>query len=216
VAGALVATLQLQLVCAHPWLRQADPEDLDGEFAEIRRSPELPLMTPKMERTVDLLNEAFINGKKVIVFALFNRLGDLIREAGANLPEAFWGSINGSTKQADRQTVIDEFSAHDGPGCLVLNPKAAGAGLNITAATIVIHYTPVWNPALEAQASARAHRRGQTLPVTVYRLFYEDTVERVMLDRSGWKQELGNEIMPLATRDKEDLDRALSIQPGRT
>jgi SNF2 family DNA or RNA helicase len=95
----------------------------------------------------------------------------------------------------------------------VLNPKAAGAGLNITAATVVIHYTPVWNPAIEDQASARAHRRGQTLPVTVYRLFYEDTVERVMLDRSQWKQQLGNEITPVSTRDGEDLRRALSIEP---
>ncbi|WP_310621269.1 DEAD/DEAH box helicase [Flexibacterium corallicola] len=213
VAGALVATLQLQLVCAHPWLRQGRTDDEDGEFAEIERSAEQPLLTPKMERTVELLYEAFANGRKVIIFALFNRLGDLIREAGKDLPEAYWGAINGSTDQSDRQIIIDEFSAYGGPACLVLNPKAAGAGLNITAATIVIHYTPVWNPALEAQASARAHRRGQTLPVTIYRLFYEDTVERVMLDRSGWKHELGNEIMPMATRDREDFDRALAIEP---
>lgn len=215
VAGALVATLQLQLVCAHPWLRQTRMEDIDGEFAELDRSSGQSLMTPKMQRTIELLHEAFANGRKVIIFALFNRIGDLIREAAKGLPEAFWGAINGSTDQSDRQTIIDEFTAHDGPGCLILNPKAAGSGLNITAATIVIHYTPVWNPAIEAQASARAHRRGQTLPVTVYRLFYEDTVERVMLDRSAWKQELGNEIMPLATRDREDIDRALAIQPGK-
>ena len=72
------------------------------------------------------------------------------------------------------------------------------------------------NPALEAQASARAHRRGQTLPVTVYRLFYEDTVERVMLDRSAWKQELGNETVPTALRDSADLRRALEITPETT
>lgn len=212
VAGALVATLQLQLVCAHPWLRQVNPVD-DEEFAEIDRAADLPLMTPKMERTVELLREAFVNGTKVLIFALFNRIGDLIQEAGTELPTAYWGAINGSTSQVDRQKIIDEFSAHEGPGCLVLNPKAAGAGLNITAATVVIHYTPVWNPALEAQASARAHRRGQTMPVSVYRLYYESTVERVMLDRSAWKQELGNEIMPLSVRDKEDLRQALSIEP---
>ncbi|MEP2683827.1 MAG: DEAD/DEAH box helicase [Sulfitobacter sp.] len=212
VAGALVATLQLQLVCAHPWLRQAGNDD-DGEFSEIARSDHIPLVTPKMERTLELLREAFANGHKVIIFALFNRIGDLIREAGSNLPDAYWGAINGSTDQSDRQTIIDEFSDYQGPGCLILNPKAAGAGLNITAATIVIHYTPVWNPALEAQASARAHRRGQTMPVTVYRLYYENTVERVMLDRSAWKQDLGNEILPLSTRDRSDLARALSIQP---
>lgn len=216
VAGALVATLQLQLVCAHPWLRRSGNDDDGGEFSEIDRNDHIPLMTPKMERTVELLREAFSNGTKVIIFALFNRIGDLIREAGCNLPPAYWGAINGSTDQADRQNIIDEFSEHEGPGCLILNPKAAGAGLNITAATVVIHYTPVWNPALEAQASARAHRRGQTMPVTVYRLFYQDTVERIMLDRSAWKQDLSNEILPLSTRDGDDLARALRIQPEGT
>ena len=216
VAGALVATLQLQLVCAHPWLRLTHTDDEDGEFAEIDRTEDQPLLTPKMERVVDLLNEAFVNNKKIIIFALFNRLGELIREACKQLPEAYWNSINGSTKQSCRQAIIDEFSAYQGPACLILNPKAAGAGLNITAATIVIHFTPVWNPAVEAQASARAHRRGQHLPVTIYRLYYEDTVERVMLERSNWKHDLGNEILPIKTRDRKDLDRALTIQPGKS
>lgn len=216
VAGALVATLQLQLVCAHPWLRQDDPSDADAENAGIERGNSLPLMTPKMERTVELLREAFANGRKVIVFALFNRIGDLVREACRGFPATFWDAINGSTPQEERQSIIDAFGTHDGPACLILNPKAAGAGLNITAATVVIHYTPVWNPALEAQASARAHRRGQTEPVTVYRLFYRDTVEEVMIDRAGWKSELANETVPVSSRDADDLKRALEITPRRT
>ncbi|WP_027155583.1 DEAD/DEAH box helicase [Mesorhizobium sp. WSM2561] len=213
VAGNLVATLQLQLVCAHPWLRRVDTEGTDWEETQVKRDPSIPLMTPKMDRTVELLREAFINGHKVIVFALFNRCGDLLREACARLPAAYWGAINGSTPQEERQPIIDDFSAYEGPGCLVLNPKAAGTGLNITAATVVIHFTPVWNPAIEAQASARAHRRGQTHPVTIYRLFYEDTVERVMIDRSLWKSDLGNEIMPVGSRDATDLRRAMQIEP---
>jgi SNF2 family DNA or RNA helicase len=216
VAGALVATLQLQLFCAHPWLRGPDADDMDGEFALVERDTDLPIMTPKMERTVALLREAFSNSHKVLVFALFNRLGDIIREAGHDLMPAFWGAINGATPQADRQTIIDQFTAHEGPACLVLNPKAAGAGLNITAATVVIHLTPVWNPALETQASARAHRRGQMRTVTIYRLFYDNTVERVMLERSSWKRQMGNESVPTATRDGADLQRALAIIPEPT
>jgi SNF2 family DNA or RNA helicase len=216
VAGALVATLQLQLVCAHPWLRKDNATDLDADDAAIERGNALPLITPKMDRTIALLREAFANKRKVIVFALFNRVGDLIREACRDFPATFWGAINGSTPQEDRQTIIDDFSAHHGPACLILNPKAAGAGLNITAATVVIHYTPVWNPATEAQASARAHRRGQTEPVTVYRLFYKDTVEAVMIDRSSWKSALANETVPVSSRDADDLKRALEISPGRT
>ena len=81
--------------------------------------------------------------------------------------------------------MVDDFAAFEGPAVLVLNPRAAGAGLNITAATVVIHFTQVWNPALELQASARAHRRGQTEPVTVYHLYYVDTVEEVMMEHKS-------------------------------
>lgn len=217
VAGALVATLQLQLFCAHPWLRRAWYSDTDAEDAALTpATSSLPLLTAKMERARDVLLEAFSTGKKVIVFALFNRIGDLLREVTGACNNLFWGSINGSTKQEDRQQTVDAFSSHEGPACLVLNPKAAGAGLNITAATVVIHFTPVWNPALEAQASARAHRRGQTQPVTVYRMFYRDTVEEVMIDRSAWKNTLANESIPISSRDAADIRRALEIQPRKT
>lgn len=211
-AGALVATGQLQLFCAHPWLQGAGEPD-GSDDAQLSPREVVSLMTPKLERTVALLEEAFLSGKKVLVFAIFNKCGELIREAGRKLPPAFWGAINGSTPQKDRQKIVDEFSAHSGAGCLILNPKAAGSGLNITAATIVIHYTQAWNPALEAQASARSHRRGQTEPVTIYRLFYEDTVERVMVDRSEWRRELGNDAVPISTREQSDLRRALELRP---
>ncbi|MDV7141766.1 DEAD/DEAH box helicase [Tropicimonas sp. TH_r6] len=213
VAGALVATLQLQLVCAHPWLRVSSTDGTDTENANIVEDIALPLINTKMEQTLRLIREAFATGRKILVFALFNRLGELLQRAAPDLSDAYWGAINGGTAQADRQGIIDEFSAVDGPAILVLNPKAAGAGLNITAATVVIHMTPVWNPALEAQASARAHRRGQTMPVTIYHLYYEDTVERIMLDRSAWKNKMGNEIAPVSTRDDEDLRSALNIRP---
>ena len=212
VAGDLVATLQLQLFCAHPWLRKEDELSVGEEIID-RHSDVSSLLTPKMERLVLLLKEAFFNGRKVLVFAQFNRCSDLIREAAKDLPAAYWNEINGSTPQEERQCIIDEFTNYEGPGCLILNPKAAGTGLNITTATIVIHYTPVWNPATEQQASARAHRRGQTQPVTVYKLYYEDTVESVMIERSDWKSQLANESVPLSSRDQEDINRALSIQP---
>ena len=214
VAGNLVATGQLQLFCAHPWLQGAgDPAN--DEYAGIKQSAAMPLLTPKVERTIAILEEAFRNGRKVLLFAIFNRCGEIIHEAAqGRVPDAFWGAINGSTPQEERQAIVDAFSNHDGPACLVLNPKAAGTGLNITAATVVIHFTQAWNPALESQASARAHRRGQTEPVYIYRLFYEDTVERVMIDRSQWRRELGNEAVPVSTRDADDLRRALSIRPS--
>jgi len=216
VAGALVVTGQLQMFCAHPWLQAHKSGD---EFWEdevtVNRSAVTPLITSKVERTISLIREAFACGRKVLVFALFNRCGELIREAMNDVPKVFWGAINGSTPQEDRQNLIDEFSAYQGNACLILNPRAAGAGLNITAATVVIHFTQVWNPALEAQASARAHRRGQTQPVTIYRLYYEDTVESVMIERSQWKRTLGNEAVPISTRDDKDLKEAIHISPRK-
>jgi SNF2 family DNA or RNA helicase len=215
-AGALVATGQLQLFCAHPWLR-AKNYNGDGweDDVTLEREAYGSLLTPKLELTIALLEEAFASGRKVLIFSIFNQIGDLIKEAGAGLTPAFWGSINGSTEQARRQEIVDEFTAYEGPGVLILNPKAAGAGLNITAATIVIHYTQVWNPAIEAQASARAHRRGQDLPVTIYRLYYEDTVERVMLDRTLWKKSLADDAVIITSdRNRADLSKALTISPS--
>ena len=215
VAGALVATGQLQLFCAHPWLRTAGPFVENWEDRVIvKEGGAAELLTPKMERAVSLIQNAFSSGRKVLLFSLFNGIGRLVRKAAADLPPAFWASINGSTEASRRQEIVDEFSAHKGPAILILNPKAAGTGLNITAATVVIHYTQVWNPAMEAQASARAHRRGQELPVNVYRLYYEDTVERVMIDRTRWKSELANDAVPVSTRDRSDLSQALSISPN--
>ena len=216
VAGALVATGRLQMFCAHPLLRArrgyAGEEPDDDATADAAVGRTMP--TPKLDRAVELVHEAFGNDRKVLVFAAFNRIGDILHGLIGNIPDMFWGVINGSTPIDQRQEVVDDFSKHAGPACLVLNPKAAGTGLNITAATVVIHYTQVWNPALEAQASARAHRRGQSQPVTIYRLFYEGTVDEVMIDRSAWKRELGNEAVPVSTRDESDLSRALSIRPG--
>lgn len=213
VAGALVATLQLQLICAHPWLRSDSDVGLNTDETPLIKAPSCSLFTPKIERTREILTEAFASGRKVLVFSLFNRIGDLICRSCDDIDGIFWGAINGSTPQGERQAIVDNFSSYDGPACLILNPKAAGAGLNITAATVIIHFTPVWNPALESQASARAHRRGQSLPVTVYRLYYKDTVEEVMIDRSSWKSELANESIPVSTRDESDLKRALEIVP---
>ena len=144
----------------------------------------------------------------------YNRFYDILKSSLNNLDvDIYLNKINGETPEEARQEIVDEYSGSAIPGVLVLNPKAAGAGLNITAATTVIHYTQVWNPALEAQASARAHRRGQTQPVRIYRLFYEDTVERVMINRSMWRKQLGNEAVPLSSRDVEDLEEALKIEP---
>ncbi len=99
---------------------------------------------------------------------------------------------------------------------LVLNPRAAGTGLNITAANHVIHYNLEWNPALEDQASARAYRRGQEKTVFVYRLFYKDTVEQIVNERIDRKREMAKAAIVGTdgkNENREDIISALNISP---
>ena len=99
---------------------------------------------------------------------------------------------------------------------MILNPRAAGTGLNITGANHVIHYNLEWNPSLEDQATARAYRRGQQKTVFVYRLYYEDTIEEVVNDRILRKRDIsavaiiGNDG---TAQDRDDLIAALQKSP---
>ena len=111
------------------------------------------------------------------------------------------------TKVTDRQQIIDQFSDTKESAVLVLNPSAAGTGLNITAANHVIHYNLEWNPAKEDQASARAYRKGQDRPVTIHRLYYADTVEDAINERLSRKRELaGNAIVGVQGEEADYAD----------
>jgi len=93
---------------------------------------------------------------------------------------------------------------------LVLNPRAAGTGLNIVAANHVIHYNPEWNPAVEDQASARAYRRGQKKVVFVHRLYYVNTVEQIINDRIEYKRLLSDTAVAGSKGDHENMDDILA------
>ena len=99
----------------------------------------------------------------------------------------------------------------------MLNPRAAGTGLNIVAANHVIHYNLEWNPAVEDQASARAHRRGQQRPVTVHRLFYASTVEEIIDQRVALKRGLAAAAVvgTAGAEDLSDVAAALRLSPVR-
>jgi SNF2 family DNA or RNA helicase len=212
-AGALVATARLSVFCAFPradfsCINLENPEDIIFDMTDLQVS-----MTPKLEVTRLLIEEAIASNKKVIVFSNYNHISVVLKSVCRDSGIGYWNKINGSTPQESRQKIIDEFSATLGSAVLILNPKAAGSGLNITAATVVIHYTPVWNPALEMQASARAHRRGQTQPVTIYQLYYKNTVEQVMIERARFRKELGDRVIPDLSQDTDDLNKAMFISP---
>jgi SNF2 family DNA or RNA helicase len=179
------------------------------------RRPHPAERSAKMMRLVEIADEIVLSGDKAIIFVAFLEVADIIRDVlTGTLGVAAW-TIDGRTPPHDRQRIIDVFSTTPGPAFLVLNPAAAGVGLNIQAATHVIHYTLEWNPAREAQATARAWRRGQERPVTVHRLFYAGTIDEAIIERLEEKRDLFDEvIVPTREEDitlKALLERALEI-----
>ncbi|RON32022.1 DEAD/DEAH box helicase [Pseudomonas brassicacearum] len=204
-AATLVALTSLRRFCAHPSLMVA-PSSLDD-----------PMSFSKFRRLDEIVEEIFVKGEKVIIFTSFTAMADLIARHIELQYRTFVGVIDGRLSINDRQPLIDKFSVVKGAAALVLNPKAGGAGLNITAANHVIHYNPEWNPAMEDQASARAYRRGQKLPVTVHRLLVADTVEDVVDDRLRRKREIsGAAVIGVEGKDEDygDIVAALSRSPS--
>ena len=107
---------------------------------------------------------------------------------------------------------MDQFQSKDGPPVFLLSLKAGGTGLNLTAADHVVHLDPWWNPAVEQQASDRAHRIGQTKPVFIWKLVSEGTVEESILGLQARKQALADAVLAgegaghkLSMDDLEDL-----------
>nr|CAD6597011.1 ATP-dependent helicase [Pseudorhizobium flavum] len=205
-AATLVALTSLRRFCAHPDLMSGNAATAD------------PMSFSKFRRMDEIVEEIFARGEKVIIFTSFTAMADMIARHTKNRFGTFAGVIDGRLAIDDRQPLIDRFSAVQGGAALVLNPKAGGAGLNITAANHVIHYNPEWNPALEDQASARAHRRGQQLPVTVHRLLVADTVEDVVNERLTRKRAIsGTAVVGLEGREDDygDIVAALMRSPSK-
>ena len=204
--AASLATLQkLRMFCTHPSLIQEELFCSDpGKYSA------------KYTRLCEILTEIVEKKEKVILFTSYTGMFDILL---SDIPSRFnipVFSINGETPVEDRQPTVDQFSVCPDSALLVLNPRAAGTGLNITAANYVIHYNLEWNPALEDQASARAYRRGQTKTVFVYRLYYANTVEQIVNERIELKRDL-SDIAVIGVSGKQenrdDILNALLLSP---
>lgn len=198
---------KLRMFCTHPNL--ADESDVHDDPAKY---------SLKYQRCCELLEEIFARDEKVIIFTSYQGMFDIFRD---DIPRRFGiriDTINGSTPVPDRQKIVDWFNNYNGCTALILNPKAAGTGLNITSANHVIHYNLEWNPALEDQASARAYRRGQEKTTFIYRLYYLDTVEEVVNDRLERKRDMAATAVLGAdgtSADLQDIIDALQISPRK-
>ena len=168
----LAALTRLRLLASHPKLYD----------------PTSALPSSKLRRLVELLEELKAEGHRALVFSQFTSHLALVR---AELERAGFTYLylDGSTPAPQRAKLIEEFQTGTAD-LFLLSLKAGGTGINLTAADNVIHLDPWWNPAVEDQATDRAHRIGQTKPVTVYRLITHGTIEEQILAMHGDKRAL--------------------------
>lgn len=143
----------------------------------------------KMEAFLELLDEAVDDGHRMLVFSQFTSLLGLVR-GELDARGITFASIDGSMSPRERQREVDRFQSSADIPVFLISLKAGGTGLNLTGADTVVHFDPWWNPAVEAQATDRSHRIGQTRTVNVYKLIVADTVEEKVLTMQAGKARL--------------------------
>jgi SNF2 family DNA or RNA helicase len=194
--GLVLATMmKLKQVCNHPAHFLADGSSLAGRSG-------------KLARLVELLGEAMSEGDRSLVFTQFTEMGSMLeRHLRHRLQcDVLW--LHGRVTKRARDSMVERFQSNDGPPVFLLSLKAGGTGLNLTAATQVIHFDRWWNPAVEDQATDRAYRIGQKHNVQVRKLVCGGTVEeridamieakralaeRIVGSGEGWLTELSTD-----------------------
>lgn len=146
-----------------------------------------PLDSGKMEQLFILLEDLFEANRKVLIFTQYAKMGELLQ---AWINEKFnldCNFIHGQVSATNRSKMVDRFNTQLEDKALILSLKAAGTGLNLTAATAVIHFDLWWNPAVEEQATDRAYRIGQKHQVDVFRFIcantFEDKIDQMLLKK---------------------------------
>ena len=172
-----------------------------AELMRLRRAccnpalidPKVAVPGAKLAAFLELVEELRANRHKALVFSQFTGHLELVRAAlqERGVPYAY---LDGSTPAAERERRVASFQAGEAD-LFLISLRAGGTGLNLTAADYVVHLDPWWNPAVEDQASDRAHRIGQTRPVTIYRLVMADSIEERIVDLHRAKRELAAELL---------------------
>ena len=148
----------------------------------------------KIDVTVDLINEFINNNHKILLFSQFTSVLDNIKTIfDAEGIEYFY--LDGSTKASERVSLVNEFNNSNKVKVFLISLKAGGTGLNLTSADVVIHFDPWWNPAIEDQATDRAHRIGQKDIVEVIKLIGKDTIEENIIKLQEDKREIVNSVI---------------------
>ncbi|MEH0168419.1 DEAD/DEAH box helicase [Roseateles microcysteis] len=202
--AVLDALLKLRQVCC-------DPRLLPGEAGKDNQG------RAKLDWLAETLPGLVEEGRRVLVFSQFTGMLDLLTEELTQLGLAHL-QLTGATPAGARGELVRRFQAGESP-LFLISLKAGGVGLNMTAADTVIHVDPWWNPAVEEQASARAHRIGQDRPVFVYKLVVEGSIEERMLELQARKRALseavlGSDEAAAAKFSAADLDLLLAPLGG--
>ena len=198
--NVLAALTKLRQICNHPAL--------------VLREEGRAHNSGKLEALRELLADALSGGHKIIVFSQFVKMLKLIRDdleqQGIN-----YLYLDGSTRK--RMEKVREFNSNPEVEIFLISLKAGGVGLNLTAADMVVHVDPWWNPMVERQATDRAHRLGQENRVMVYKMITRGTVEEKMLKLQQRKQDLFNNIIennvnPIKAVSWEDIQDLLAYK----
>ena len=185
----LAEIMRLRRTCCHPRLAL----------------PDSTLPSSKLDAFADIVDELIENRHKALVFSQFVDHLKLIREH-LDRRGIRYQYLDGSTPEPKRRAAVTAFQSGDGE-LFLISLRAGGAGLNLTAADYVIHMDPWWNPAVEDQASDRAHRIGQQRPVTIYRLVAKGTIEERILQLHASKRSLADALLE-GTDDSSRLSYA--------
>ncbi|MCK5795767.1 MAG: ATP-dependent helicase, partial [Deltaproteobacteria bacterium] len=184
--------------------RHAAPQErmrLLAELMRLRRAACHPRLvtkdwaseSSKIDVLFALIHKLRDEGHQALVFSQFVDHLSLVRERlnAAAIPYQY---LDGRTRPKKREEAVAAFQRGEGD-LFLISLRAGGVGLNLTAADYVIHLDPWWNPAVEDQASDRAHRIGQHRPVTIYKLVAEGTIEERILELHGDKRELAAQLL---------------------
>ncbi|UUU20256.1 DEAD/DEAH box helicase [Streptomyces sp. DSM 40750] len=193
--GLIVKLLTgLKQICNHP-----------AQFLKEER-PRIPGRSGKLELLDELLDTILSEGASVLVFTQYVQMARLLERhlAARGVPTRF---LHGGTPVPAREAMVERFQEGEVP-VFLLSLKAAGTGLNLTRAEHVVHYDRWWNPAVEAQATDRAYRIGQTRPVQVHRLITEGTIEDRIADMLLRKRELADAVLGVGDAALTELSDA--------
>lgn len=212
----LEALLKLRQVCCDPRLLKNGALNgyaVNGHKGESGRGIDLSAVSAKLDVLTTMLPGMIESGRRVILFSQFVEMLELIEQSLEELAIPFV-KLTGRTR--DRETPVKQFQAGEAPVFLI-SLKAGGTGLTLTRADTVIHYDPWWNPAVEAQATDRAHRIGQDKNVFVYKLISSGTVEERMVQLQARKKALVDGVLQGSGRGfsftEQDIDALFAPLP---